>query len=83
MSQEKVERNRERKANRKKLNRKKKITNITVSILTAIVCAGIIVWIGFSVYSKQTASKDDTVSKIGIDVSAINEYMDSLVEGEQ
>ena len=51
MSQAKVDRYKEEKANRKKVMRKEKIANRLCKCAVAVVAAALVVWIGYSAYN--------------------------------
>jgi len=75
MSQEKVNRYKEEKANRKEMiakeKRKKNLVRLGVGAV-ALVLAG---WLGYSVY--DMATRPDT-SAVEIDSTALDEYMSSI-----
>ena len=57
MSQAKVDRYKEEKANRKKVMRKEKIANRLRKCAVAVVAAALVVWIGYSAYNMYESSR--------------------------
>ena len=57
MSQEKVNRYKEEKANRKKMLRRQKVMNTVRKTVVSVVCVAVLGWIGYSVYSTYTESQ--------------------------
>ena len=80
MSQEKVDRYKEQKKNRKKIMKKEKLERALMKLLGGVVCAAVVVWIGYSaVHMTKTSSTDTTAETTGyvIDTSAIDSYLQS------
>lgn len=76
MSQEKVDRNKDLKANKKKIvarEKKKHIATVICSWAVVIVLAG---WLGYSAYSAYENSKP--IETIYANLDAINEYSNNL-----
>lgn len=80
MSQEKVDRYKEEKANRKKNMQKAKYKSIAAKICGIAVCAVIIGWGGYSIYDRY--EENQPTKYLEIDTSAIDDYQASLTEEE-
>lgn len=78
MSQAKVDRYKEEKANRKKTMKKEKYKSITARICAVAVCAAIIGWGGYSVYHRY--EENQPTKYLEVDASAISDYESSLTE---
>jgi len=80
MSQVKVDQKKQDKANRRSLVRKKKIEEAASIIVVSIIAVAIVVWIGFSMYTKfqQAAAENATYEYYDITTSAIQDYISSL-----
>ena len=76
MSQEKVDRYKQEKANRKAILKKEKRMRIAGRILGIAICAAIVGWIGYSVY--DSAEKKAAATKTEVKVSAITDYLSGL-----
>ncbi|MDD3403463.1 MAG: hypothetical protein PHQ72_08925 [Hespellia sp.] len=76
MSQEKVERYKEQKANRKKNMRKEKIMNAVRKVILSVVALALVGWLGYSGYSHYEAGIPRPTTEINY--SAITDYMSSL-----
>lgn len=76
MSQEKVTKYKEEKANRKEIMRKQKIAKIARNSITAIVLVAVIGWVGYSGVTYYMENKPrETVE---VDYAAIDEYVNGL-----
>ena len=75
MSQEKVNKYKEEKANRKEILAKEKRKNRMIKIGAGIVALALVGWLGYSVY--DMATRPD-ISAIEIDASALDEYQTSM-----
>lgn len=75
MSQEKVNRYKEEKANRKELMAKEKKKQAMMKIGAGVVALALVCWLGYSVY--DMASRPDT-STIEMDTSALDSYLSSM-----
>ena len=83
MSQAKVDRYKEEKKNRKKIMAREKVRNLLLKICGGVLCAAIVVWIGYSaVHMTKTDSSDTTTETASytLDTSALDSYMQSLDE---
>ena len=74
MSQEKVNRYKEEKANRKELLAKEKKQAVT-KVCAGVIALALVCWIGYSVY--DMATRPDT-STIEMDASALDSYLSSM-----
>ena len=57
MSQAKVDRYKEEKANRRRLRRKHRLYNLMRKCAVAVVAAALVVWIGYSAYNMYESSR--------------------------
>ena len=83
MSQAKVDRYKEEKKNRKKIMKKEKLQNVLLKVAGVVLCAAIVVWIGYSAVNLTKTSSSDTTAETTnylIDTSAIDSYLQSLQE---
>lgn len=80
MSQQKVDQKKLDKKNRRSILRKKKIEEIASIAVASIIGLAIVVWVGFSVYTKvqETAKANATYEYNEIDTSAIQDYLSDL-----
>lgn len=78
MSQKKVDAYKKEKANREKLIKKEKRILMLEKLVGIAVCAAVVCWIGFSVYSKAQDNKEVVVQETEIDTTALDEYLSSL-----
>lgn len=76
MSQEKVSRYKEEKANRKAIMKKEKRKHFFRKCVVGIVELGLVGWIGYSAYSMYESSRPRQTAEV--DYSAIDSYIDSL-----
>lgn len=76
MSQEKVERYKQEKANRKKTIKKQRIMNVVRKIVLAAAAFAIVGWLGYSAYQTHESGKERPVAEINYD--SINDYMTQL-----
>lgn len=76
MSQEKVNRYKEEKANRKQTMKKEKRNRMIGRIVGAVIAIALVGWIGFSIY--DSAEEKVAASQTEVDLSAMNDYLDSL-----
>lgn len=76
MSQQKVDRYKEQKANRKKIMRKEKMMDIVRKVILSVVALALVGWLGFSGYSHYKADIPRPTAEI--DYSAITNYMSGL-----
>ena len=78
MSQEKVAKYKEQKANRKEIMKKEKQQKMIRNIVTAIVCVAAIGWVGYSAVDKIVDNLPREA--VEIDYTAIDEYLAGLEE---
>ena len=80
MSQQKVDQKKLDKKNRRSTLRKKKLEEVLSLVVVAIIGLAIVVWVGFSVYTKiqQSASENATYEYYDIDTAAIQDYLSTL-----
>ncbi len=76
MSQEKVDRHKEEKANRKKIMRREKIISYLQRCVVALVAVVLVAWIGFSAYNMYENSR--TAESTEIDYTAFFELSEEL-----
>lgn len=75
MSQEKVNRYKEEKANRKEILAKEKKKKAVTKVVAAVIALALVCWVGYSVY--DVATRPDT-STIEMDASALDSYLSSM-----
>lgn len=75
MSQEKVNRYKEEKANRKEILAKEKKKKAMTKVVAAVIALALVCWVGYSVY--DVATRPDT-STIEMDASALDSYLSSM-----
>ena len=71
MSQEKVNRYKEEKANRKEILAKEKRKQAVTKVCAGVIALALVGWIGYSVYDMAT-------STIEMDASALDSYLSSM-----
>ena len=76
MSQEKVAKYKEEKANRKEIMRKQKIAKITRNSVMTLVLVAVVGWIGYSAVAYYQENKPREV--VEVDYAALNEYTNGL-----
>lgn len=76
MSQEKVDRYKQEKANRKQLMRKQKMRGIIRKGVLTIAALALVGWLGFSAYDMYESGKDRTVVEVNYD--SVTDYLNSL-----
>lgn len=80
MSQEKVERYKQEKANRKQIAQKQKKMHILRNTAMALVAVVLIGWLGYSAYDLYESKQPRQMAEI--DYTAVNEYLQSLTATE-
>lgn len=70
MSQAKVDRYKEEKKNRKANMKKAKAKKGLAALIGVVICAALVVWIGFSVRNYVVANQPTTVTDINLDATA-------------
>ena len=78
MSQEKVAKYKESKANRKELMKKEKQARQVRRVVAGVICAALLGWVGYSAvtYLQENQPRQE----VQVDYSAIDEYADTLAE---
>lgn len=76
MSQEKVERYKQEKANRKKIIRKQRMMSVVRKVVLSLAALALVGWLGFSAYQTHEAKQERPVAEVNYD--AINEYLSGL-----
>ena len=76
MSQEKVERYKQEKANRKQTMRKQKIMNAIRKTVLSVVALALVGWLGYSAYGSYSANQPRETVEINYD--AVTQYMNNL-----
>ncbi len=76
MSQEKVDKHKEEKANRRKVMRREKIYGYLRRCAVAVVALALVAWIGYSALNVYQSNR--TVETVEIDYSAFDDLSESL-----
>lgn len=80
MSQEKVDRYKNEKANRQKIQKREKRVFFLEKMAALLICAVVVGWIGYSAYGvvtrEDTSEQEATVTEMDID--AITDYLQNL-----
>lgn len=76
MSQEKVDRYKERKKNRKQIMKKEKRMRFLGYSVTALIGLAIVGWAGWSVYASYESKKPASYTEVNLD--AISDYFSNL-----
>lgn len=83
MSQEKVDKYKEQKANRQKIMKRERRILRLEKAAVGLVALIAVCWIGYSAYGLVTKDETDSgVMTTEIDVSALSDYLVGLSEGE-
>lgn len=79
MSQEKVDKYKEYKANKKKIWKREKMMHRLEMSIIAVVCIAFIGWVGFSIYDKAVNTDEAIAAEaVELDTGAIDDYLTSL-----
>jgi len=81
MSQEKVNRYKEEKANRKAILRKERIKSMVRKIILLVLSVALVGWVGFSAY--YTWENNRPRDMVTVNYDSITGYLQSLVETEE
>lgn len=76
MSQAKVDRYKEEKANRKKTMRKEKIMRNVRRCVAGIVVLALVGWFGYSAYDLHTSNQERAVAEVNYD--SVTNYLNTL-----
>lgn len=77
MSQEKVDRYKQEKANRKKIMHKQRMMGVLRKCVLSLAGLALVAWLGFSAYDMYESGKERIV--VETDYTPVTDYMDSLV----
>lgn len=80
MSQEKVERYKQEKANRKQIIKKQKRAHMVRNTIMTLVAVALIGWLGYSAYDIYESKQPRKMAEV--DYTAVNEYIQSITEAE-
>lgn len=79
MSQAKVDRYKNEKANRKKNMKKQKAKNAVAAACGTVVCIAVVGWIGYSAYGYfRTGDDKSTPTQTEVNLDALNNYISTL-----
>ena len=80
MSQKKVDIYKEQKANRAQIIKKEKRILFLEKMAALVLCAVVVCWIGFSIYSEavKTSEENVTVVDTEINMSALDDFINGL-----
>ena len=76
MSQEKVARYKEAKANRKETIKKEKRQKMLRTTVATVICVAVLSWVGYSGVEYYQANKQREA--VEVDYSAVNDYLEQL-----
>ena len=79
MSQKKVDAYKQQKANRGKALKKEKMVRKLQKVVTVILGAAVICWIGFSVYGKYEEAQEAIVKEVEMDTTALDNYVSEVM----
>ncbi|MCI8483528.1 MAG: hypothetical protein HFH41_04225 [Lachnospiraceae bacterium] len=82
MSQKKVDRYKEEKANRKKIMKREKIKRSIATVCGTLASIAVIGWVGYSAYGYFHKQEEKNPVQTEIDISALNEYLSGLYTEE-
>ena len=80
MSQEKVNKYKEEKANRKTILKRQKRNRIIARVISSVIGLVIVGWIGYSIYDR--AMTNIKTSQTEVDLAAVNDYISGLTEAD-
>ncbi len=80
MSQEKVNKYKEEKANRKTILKRHKRNRIIARVISSVIGLAIVGWIGYSIYDR--AMTNIKTSQTEVDLAAVNNYISGLTEAD-
>lgn len=76
MSQEKVDRYKQEKANRKQIMRKQKAMGIVRKLILAVVAIALVGWLGYSAFDIYESGKERVVAEVNYD--AVTNYLNNM-----
>ena len=76
MSQEKVDRYKQQKANRKKIMRKQRVMSIVRKGVLTLAALALVAWLGYSAYDMYESGKERVVAEVNYD--AVTDYLNGL-----
>ena len=76
MSQEKVDRHKQEKANRKKIMRKQRAMSIVRKAVLTLAALALVAWLGYSAYDIYESGKERVVAEVNYD--AVTNYLNGL-----
>ncbi len=82
MSQEKVDRYKEYKANKQKIWKKEKRVRRLEYIAALVVAAALLGWFGFSVYQKVSDPGEQSAQVYTMDTTSVDEYLQGIMQEE-
>ncbi|MDD3220615.1 MAG: hypothetical protein PHC41_15840 [Lachnospiraceae bacterium] len=82
MSQAKVDKYKQEKANREKIMKKERLIKRIEITVCALICAGVVAWIGYSVYGEIQSSKAAETVAYTLDSTAMDDYISGLTTEE-
>lgn len=82
MSQEKVDRYKEYKANKQKIWKKEKRVRRLEYIAALVVAVALLGWFGFSVYQKVSDPGEQSAQVYTMDTTAVDEYLQGIMQEE-
>ena len=80
MSQEKVDRYKQEKANRKKIMRKQKAMSIVRKAVLSVAALALVAWLAYSAYDIYESGKERVVAEVNYD--AVTNYLNGLTADE-
>lgn len=80
MSQEKVDRYKEYKANKQKIWKKEKRIRRLEYIAALVVVVALLGWFGFSVYQKVSDPGEQSAQVYTMDTTAVDEYLQGIMQ---
>ena len=78
MSQEKVDRYKQEKANRKKIMRNLRIMSVVRKCVLTLAGLALVGWLGYSAYDMYESGRERAVAEVNYD--AVTNYVNSLTE---
>ena len=76
MSQEKVDKYKQEKANRKKIMRKQKVMRIVRKSVLVVAARALVEWLGYSAYYIYDSGKERVIAEVNYD--AVTDYLNGL-----